>query len=281
MSILGDVLKNVSKPNLDTTSNATSIIPPATTKSVSGGVGGGLLGGTLSVPQNITASLGLQGKLNGVLGEINKNLPINLNIRLSGPDGKMGTFIKPSPQGKYSKEAGKEYGGNTYNPFAEGQYLRPTKFKTIINIPQKISAAHDAEMVSYSVQNCTIPGRRFATADTRRGTTLMHKMPYDVMYPEVTMTFQVTKHMKERQIFDMWQDIIYNPNNNVFGYFDDYKADVKIIQLDNATDEVRIYTLYDAYPIAVSDVQLAWDAFDQIETFTCSFVYKKWDAYNV
>jgi len=258
MSALGDVLKVVG-------------IPALNIKSSPGG-----LGTSLTRSPNLTPLVGLQNKLNGALGKLGSKIPFGGNIRFSAT--KLGTFNTPTSQGKYSKEAGKSYEGNILNPYSGGQFIRPTLFKTIIGLPVKIAVAHDAQVVSYSCQNCTLPGRRFSTGDARRGTPIMQKIPYDVLYPEVNMMFQVTKGMKERALFDAWQDIIYNPITNVFGYPDDYMVDVYIIQLDATTNEVRKYTLHEAFPVAVGEIQLAWDAFDQIETFTTSWVYKSWSA---
>jgi len=285
MTSLGDFIADTIKPVVSgkVSSGALGDVISAIGKNpiLSGAKSFGALGdvsGSLASAASLTPLVGLQNKLNGALGKVANKLPFDVGGNLRYSATKLGTFNKPSEAGKYSKVAGKGLEGNAINPYSGGQFLRPTLFKTIIGLPNKLSNAHDAQIISYACQNCTLPGRRFSTADARRGTPIMQKIPYDVLYPEVNMTFQVTKGMKERALFDDWQNIIYNEKTNVFGYPDDYMVEAYIVQLDAKTDEVRMYTLREAFPISVGEIQLAWDAFDQIETFTVSFMYKSWDA---
>jgi len=284
MPNLGDTLADIAKP-LVSAKYSTGVLGDVISAVGNPAIGGktalgslGSLSGGLSSKASLTPLVGLQNRLNGALGKLGSKLPFDIGGNLRFSATRLGTFNKPKQPGTYSNAAGKGIEGNAISPYSGGQFMRPTLFKTIIGLPNKLPSIHDAQIISYACQSCTLPGRRFSTGDTRRGTPIMQKIPYDVLYPEVNMTFQVTKGMKERALFDAWQQLIYNPETNVFGYPDDYMVEVYIIQLDANTNEVRMYTLHEAYPVAVGEIQLAWDAFDQIETFSTSFNFKSWSA---
>ena len=57
-----------------------------------------------------------------------------------------------------------------------------------------------------------------------------------------------------------------------------YTADLKVKQLerDETSSIIREYTIYGAFPTSVSQIDLAYDANDQIEDFTVEFQLQYW-----
>ena len=58
----------------------------------------------------------------------------------------------------------------------------------------------------------------------------------------------------------------------------DYEADLKVEQLDKAGEVIKAYNFVGAFPTVLSPIDLAYDANDQIEEFTCDWSYQYWTS---
>ena len=67
-------------------------------------------------------------------------------------------------------------------------------------------------------------------------------------------------------------------NNTGLTNVADYVADLKVEQLDKAGDVIKAYNFIGAFPTVLSPIDLAYDANDQIEEFTCDWSYQYWTA---
>jgi len=55
-----------------------------------------------------------------------------------------------------------------------------------------------------------------------------------------------------------------------------YQAQLEVHQLDRSDQTMQRYRFHDAYPINVSEIQLAWEANNQIQEFNVTFAYNYW-----
>ena len=63
--------------------------------------------------------------------------------------------------------------------------------------------------------------------------------------------------MKEKQLFESWQRLSYNPQTWSIGYYDDYVGSVQIYQLDERGDqEDSGIELIEAFPKAIAEQTL-------------------------
>jgi len=58
----------------------------------------------------------------------------------------------------------------------------------------------------------------------------------------------------------------------------DYQVDLLVTQLDRNGAAIKSYTFRDAYPTAISPVQLDYDANNVIETFDIEWTYNYWTS---
>lgn len=80
-----------------------------------------------------------------------------------------------------------------------------------------------------------------------------------------------------RNAFEAWVDTIQkstSTNGTVSPLL--YQIDMQVQQLDRNDRIVKEYTFYDAWPVDVGQIQLDWDANNQIETFPVTFQYNSW-----
>lgn len=80
-----------------------------------------------------------------------------------------------------------------------------------------------------------------------------------------------------RNAFEQWMDLINSHKTNIspsnIGYFQDWKVE----QLDRNDGILATYHLRGCWPIQVSDIQLSFDAQDQIEEFNVTLEYQYWE----
>lgn len=152
----------------------------------------------------------------------------------------------------------------------------PTRFKVSIAYPAAIASNFiknsDALVMVESVE---IPGRQIATTPQMiYGVT--RKMPYGVVYQDLSMTFICTNSMSQRTIFDGWHSLITDPTNNYFNYYDNYKSTIIIQKLDEQNNISYTVVVDEAYPVTVESQQLDANATDQYLRCTVQFAYRRW-----
>lgn len=132
-------------------------------------------------------------------------------------------------------------------------------------------------------ESTELPGRTIATSDESTfGPTV--KYAYDHTYSDHTFTIIASEDMYERKLFEVWMDNIVN-GPDLYGsytgkaglvrYYDDYAAgQVRIIQMNEQAVVLAKYTLFSAYPIALSPMNLSWEEQNTYQRFTVTMTYR-------
>ena len=79
----------------------------------------------------------------------------------------------------------------------------------------------------YLCENVALPTKSIMGVD-KMIYGLNYQMPYRHTFPEVAMTFYCTKNMREKKIFDKWQEMIVNPNTGDLSFYEDYTCDITV-----------------------------------------------------
>jgi len=208
-----------------------------------------------------------------------------------GREGNAGFMSKDSGTNNPNSKLGRE--GNAFS-IGEGgwggsgaiesiqshakSFTRPTKYRVILSAPDKMPNQDFSIDTSFSCSAAVLPGLSLSTFDFRAGEPNLTKRPYDVIYEDVKLTFQISEKMKEHDFFEQWINFIYDNNTKTFRYPKDYYADISIIQLDNSLSELKWINLIDAYPTSISEVALSYDSTNTISTFEVGFAYRSWET---
>jgi hypothetical protein len=121
-----------------------------------------------------------------------------------------------------------------------------------------------------------IPGVSYATVPNRTFGE-MRETPYDRLYEPVNLSFYVDKEMQVKYLFDKWMDAIQNPATRKFNYYKDYVVDMAIEVFDTQNQTRYIAAFYEAYPKAISSVQLD-SANKDIMKLNVTMQYKFWTS---
>ena len=122
-------------------------------------------------------------------------------------------------------------------------------------------------------EGAQLPGITIGQSEKREYGPVI-RIPNSVAYQEVPLTFYCSKDHRERMFFEMWMDLIFNRNTNDFNFYDEYKSVVVIEQLDMEGNVTFAASLEDAYPLALTPIELGYSNTDVIEKFTVSMNFR-------
>jgi len=125
------------------------------------------------------------------------------------------------------------------------------------------------------IQESELPGKGFATTE-RQTFGPVRKMPYQVLYNDITMSILCTKYMLERRFFDYWMSQIMSPGSHYFDYYDNYTVPILISQFAEDGAFSVGYLLMEAYPVSVASQPLSFANTDSTLQLSVTFAYRKW-----
>ena len=175
-----------------------------------------------------------------------------------------------------------------------GEGVKPNMFVVDINWPTGTTIPNNTEdknLVNILCKSAALPASNLGIIEVPfRGRTV--KISGDRTFDTWTATFFNDKEFKIRSYFETWLAQMNTHEANNAPRFkpsngnDGYMASVGIKQLrkdatggtlDNET-VLRHYVLNHAFPVNVSQIDLAYDSNDQIEEFTVEFQYSFWQT---
>lgn len=172
----------------------------------------------------------------------------------------------------------------------------PSQLNQIADIGSITSSANLTTQAEFMVKTAQIPASNIGTIEVPyRGRML--KVAGDRTFEPWSVTVVNDGQFQVRQAFEAWSRGINALTENVaqLGYGADggasYCVDMTVFQLSrdgktpdrtpsnpnkngvDGMDVVRAYKFYDAWPSAISSIDLSFEANDQIEEFTVEFQY--------
>jgi hypothetical protein len=170
-----------------------------------------------------------------------------------------------------------------------GDMSRSDYFNVIIDVPQNLQqevglSGHD---LMFQCESAELPGKHVEMMPIRHN-TFLDRVPMDVSYPEITLTFICRSDLLEKKLFDIWMEkMIGTQEDRNYGLVrykiksedktDRYDCSIKIIQkfqIATTTDASSI-KLIEAMPITMSSMPLHWN--DQnFHKLSVTFAYRKW-----
>lgn len=182
--------------------------------------------------------------------------------------------------------------------------LQNNKFKVRIAIPASLLSisrySNAQEILEFRANEVSVPGVTMDTSDYRRyGIGPIQKTATNVRFTEIDVSFIETRDSYVHRFFYDWTNFIFDysgsgPNREVRPTFtSEYKANyattVEIMVFNNSgtsdgsldtsgADSVPVSTikLFDAFPVALSDVGLDWSSTNQLYRVRTSLNFSYW-----
>lgn len=158
----------------------------------------------------------------------------------------------------------------------------PSQLKTLS--PNEASIQTLKDDMRYAMLMCSaaeFPGRNLSTT-IRNQHGVTQEIVDGVSYGPISTTFYCDKFMREKQVFEHWQKVAFNPVTYNINYSSEYTAPIEIYQLgsfssqddrDRVTYAVR---LEEAFVKTISAQPISYDATSQVHKVTIEFSYKFW-----
>jgi len=165
------------------------------------------------------------------------------------------------------------------------QGVKPNMFSVNIPFPSSLGVSNQ-DSLNLLCKSAALPASSLGTIEVPfRGRTI--KIAGDRTFDTWSATFFNDKDMLTRSYFEKWLEQMNTHEGNTAPLFvlsenDGYAKQITVTQLQKdstaAGTPLRTYTLHYAFPTSVSQIDLAYDANDQIEEFTVEFQYSWWSA---
>jgi hypothetical protein len=151
---------------------------------------------------------------------------------------------------------------------------RENTYRAIITPPRAFT--NFSNTITYLCDSAELPGRQMLTTpQVIYGA--QRKMPYGVVYNDLSLTFICTNLMLERKSFEAWQAAIQDPTNNYMNYYQDYIGHVTVVKYNDQGVPVHAIICEEAYPVTIEPQQLSWQPSSERPLgLRINFAYLKW-----
>ena len=145
-------------------------------------------------------------------------------------------------------------------------------------------ASGNSELTSFMCRAASLPGSELGTVEVPfRGRII--KMPGDRTFEPWTITVYNDTNFNVRNSFERWMNGMNTHQENLGLFVDNagyntYATNVEVKQLNQIGATVKTYSLKNAFPSTLSNIELSYDQVTQIEEFTVTFQYDYWSNDN-
>ena len=157
---------------------------------------------------------------------------------------------------------------------------KSNRFEVRITPPNSLREfTDDGRLVSLYCDISNLPGMSVITKGLRLfGPAYQRPVSSEFNGEAINMTFYLDRDMRIKAFFDAWMFRTVNPNSFNVNYAEDYIAEIKISQLDENDKPTYSVYLEDAFPRAMSLVDLSAGATSQAGRLNMTFAYRRWFA---
>lgn len=150
------------------------------------------------------------------------------------------------------------------------------RFEVVIISPFEANPnISDDRHTSFKVVSASIPGKNLRTTTDENVYGPTYEMAQGVTYAEsISMIFYLSGDHFERTYFMNWMDMIYSPSTYNLEYYDNYKRNIQIYQLNKSNERQAGISLLECYPKTIGAVEYAQDS-SEVGTIDIEFVFKE------
>jgi len=157
---------------------------------------------------------------------------------------------------------------------------RSNRFEVQITPPKSLTnLTDDGRLVNLYCDITNLPGMSIITKALRLyGPAYQRPISSEFNGEAINMTFYLDRDMRIKAFFDAWMFSTVNQNSFNVNYAEDYTTTIKISQLDENDNATYSVYLEDAFPRAMSLVDLSAGATNQAGRLNMTFAYRRWFA---
>ena len=159
----------------------------------------------------------------------------------------------------------------------KGKYARKNQYEFRLYPPTGVS--YKGGSLSELMMRCesvTLPGRNLASNEDNLRLGPGREHVYNLTYAPITAVFLSDDKLSEKVFFEDWQNLIFNLKTNKPGYYNDYKADMTVNQLNDLGETVYTAKLIDAWPKTVTQLDLS-AADTDLHRISVEIAFYRWE----
>lgn len=160
-----------------------------------------------------------------------------------------------------------------------GGLARTNRYAVVMSLPKGMVFNNDVtKKALLFCDQVQLPGTNFSTSQNRTFGEF-RETPYEKLYEHINLSFYVDRDMQVKELFDRWNDTIYNPITRTFNYYNNYTTDITIEVQGNDGQPNYWVDLHECYPKSVGAVQLDYASKDVMK-LSVSMAYKWFETSN-
>jgi hypothetical protein len=146
-------------------------------------------------------------------------------------------------------------------------------FNVQMTLPLQIKDVVYPEGLSFRTDTVDMPGRALMALDNYYDYGVTRNIPYAAQHQEVGISIILSEDMREKELFDKWQDLIVGGYRNEVGpissrydvgYYDEYVSTINISRFRPEGQQVYSISLVEAYPRTISALPMSWDSIEAL-----------------
>ena len=147
------------------------------------------------------------------------------------------------------------------------------------NVFAPIMAANSGEGVvqkaALMCENFSFPGRNLDSQPDSNVYGPERELVNGYSFGDISSTFRLSSDHKEKQFFDTWQRLAYNPQDFSIGYYYDYVGEIRLFQLDEKDKRRYGIKLLECFPKTVDQMAVTQGAGD-LQRVNVTWAYRYW-----
>lgn len=134
----------------------------------------------------------------------------------------------------------------------------------------------DQREVSMQCHKIEFPGRNLDSTPDTNIYGPSREIVSGFSFAEITASFYQSNNYKEKQFFETWQRLSYDPNTWAMQYYDDYVGKIQIYSLDRGNKRRYGVELVECFPKTIAAQTLDASPATTPQTCDVSFTYRYW-----
>lgn len=157
----------------------------------------------------------------------------------------------------------------------QGGGARPNQFRVELTFPAFVGSIASAagNAAQFLCSSASLPASTLENIQTSYRGRPVNFAGERTFQPWTISVYNDTNFLI-RNVMERWQSQVlsYTATTGILRP-SDYQVDMSVYQLDRNDRIIKTYRFYDAYPVAVGQIQLNFEQNNQIEMFDVEFVY--------
>lgn len=135
--------------------------------------------------------------------------------------------------------------------------LRGNTYSVKIKPPLALLIGLDADALTNYASSVSLPGRDVEVMETvKHGESKSVAVGHT--HGECTINFYLSADVREKKLMEDWQNLMFNPTTQKYGYYKDYIGKIEIDILDANKQKKASYEIQEAYPSGIGSVDFEW-----------------------